>query len=160
MQPSQFRGALFNLADFESEPSETDAELKRWIRASRECIAMNAPSEGVKQPKWPTLRDVLGPGLITGASDDDPSGIATYSQAGAQFGYSLGWTLLHLSAHVRDPVDQRSNGQGHRTWPGWKYPSVLSKVATFPPCRSACSSQYDQPRSRSRRDGRSASPAR
>jgi Mn2+/Fe2+ NRAMP family transporter len=45
---------------------------------------MNAPSdEGVKQPKWPTLRDVLGPGLITGASDDDPSGIATYSQAGA-----------------------------------------------------------------------------
>jgi NRAMP (natural resistance-associated macrophage protein)-like metal ion transporter len=37
---------------------------------------------------------VLGPGLITGASDDDPSGIATYSQAGAKFGYSLGWTLL------------------------------------------------------------------
>jgi NRAMP (natural resistance-associated macrophage protein)-like metal ion transporter len=36
----------------------------------------------------------LGPGLITGASDDDPSGIATYSQAGAQFGYSLGWTLV------------------------------------------------------------------
>jgi NRAMP (natural resistance-associated macrophage protein)-like metal ion transporter len=36
----------------------------------------------------------LGPGLVTGASDDDPSGIATYSQAGAQFGYSLGWTLL------------------------------------------------------------------
>jgi Mn2+/Fe2+ NRAMP family transporter len=42
----------------------------------------------------PKLGDVLGPGLITGASDDDPSGIATYSQAGAQFGYSLGWTLL------------------------------------------------------------------
>jgi Mn2+ and Fe2+ transporters of the NRAMP family len=40
------------------------------------------------------LLDALGPGLITGASDDDPSGIATYSQAGAQFGYSLGWTLL------------------------------------------------------------------
>ncbi len=36
----------------------------------------------------------MGPGLITGASDDDPSGIATYSQAGAQFGYGLGWTLL------------------------------------------------------------------
>ena len=32
----------------------------------------------------------LGPGLITGAADDDPSGIATYSQAGAQFGYQLG----------------------------------------------------------------------
>jgi Mn2+/Fe2+ NRAMP family transporter len=52
---------------------------------------VNAPSDlGVKQSKWPTFRDVLGPGLITGASDDDPSGIATYSQAGAQFGYSLG----------------------------------------------------------------------
>jgi Mn2+/Fe2+ NRAMP family transporter len=38
--------------------------------------------------------DIMGPGLITGASDDDPSGIATYSQAGAQFGYNLGWTLL------------------------------------------------------------------
>ena len=41
-----------------------------------------------------TLLQVLGPGLITGAADDDPSGIATYSQAGAQFGYDLGWTLL------------------------------------------------------------------
>jgi Mn2+/Fe2+ NRAMP family transporter len=45
-----------------------------------------------------TLKDkifrMLGPGLITGASDDDPSGIATYSQAGAQFGFSITWTLL------------------------------------------------------------------
>jgi NRAMP (natural resistance-associated macrophage protein)-like metal ion transporter len=36
----------------------------------------------------------LGPGLITGAADDDPSGIATYSQAGAQFGYGLLWTMV------------------------------------------------------------------
>jgi NRAMP (natural resistance-associated macrophage protein)-like metal ion transporter len=36
----------------------------------------------------------LGPGLITGASDDDPSGIATYSQVGAQFGYGMLWTML------------------------------------------------------------------
>ena len=36
----------------------------------------------------------LGPGLITGAADDDPSGIATYSQAGAQFGFHLLWTML------------------------------------------------------------------
>ncbi len=36
----------------------------------------------------------LGPGLITGAADDDPSGIATYSQAGAQFGFSMLWTVL------------------------------------------------------------------
>src|SRR6201987_6466464 len=37
---------------------------------------------------------LLGPGLITGASDDDPSGIATYSQVGAQFGYSMAWVML------------------------------------------------------------------
>ena len=36
----------------------------------------------------------LGPGLVTGASDDDPSGIATYSQVGAQFGYAMGWTMV------------------------------------------------------------------
>ena len=36
----------------------------------------------------------LGPGLITGAADDDPSGIATYSQVGAQFGYGMLWTML------------------------------------------------------------------
>jgi NRAMP (natural resistance-associated macrophage protein)-like metal ion transporter len=40
------------------------------------------------------LLNQLGPGLITGAADDDPSGIATYSQGGAQFGFNLLWTLL------------------------------------------------------------------
>jgi hypothetical protein len=40
------------------------------------------------------LLQALGPGLITGASDDDPSGIGTYSQAGAQFGFGIGWTML------------------------------------------------------------------
>jgi NRAMP (natural resistance-associated macrophage protein)-like metal ion transporter len=39
---------------------------------------------------------ILGPGLITGAADDDPSGIATYSQAGAQFGYGQLWTVLFM----------------------------------------------------------------
>ncbi|WP_395748929.1 Nramp family divalent metal transporter [Prosthecobacter sp.] len=39
---------------------------------------------------------LLGPGLITGASDDDPSGIATYSQAGAQHGYGMLWTMLFV----------------------------------------------------------------
>src|SRR5690242_9268625 len=39
------------------------------------------------------LRD-LGPGLITGAADDDPSGVVTYSQAGAAYGYSLGWSVV------------------------------------------------------------------
>ncbi|MFN5903960.1 MAG: NRAMP family divalent metal transporter [Novosphingobium sp.] len=38
--------------------------------------------------------EVLGPGLVTGAADDDPSGVGTYSQVGAQFGYGLGWALV------------------------------------------------------------------
>ncbi len=41
-----------------------------------------------------SLLKSLGPGLVTGAADDDPSGIATYSQVGAQFGYGLAWTML------------------------------------------------------------------
>jgi Natural resistance-associated macrophage protein len=48
----------------------------------------------VVEPTKPRLLGVLGPGLITGASDDDPSGIATYSQAGAQFRYALTWTMI------------------------------------------------------------------
>jgi NRAMP (natural resistance-associated macrophage protein)-like metal ion transporter len=40
------------------------------------------------------LLRLLGPRLVTGAADDDPSGIATYSQAGAQFGYGLLWTVF------------------------------------------------------------------
>jgi Mn2+/Fe2+ NRAMP family transporter len=40
------------------------------------------------------LWKALGPGLVTGAADDDPSGIATYSQVSAQFGYGLAWTML------------------------------------------------------------------
>ena len=40
------------------------------------------------------LLEVLGPGLVTGAADDDPSGIGTYSQVGAQFGYGMAWTML------------------------------------------------------------------
>src|SRR5579872_2261402 len=43
--------------------------------------------------KRATLLSQLGPGIITGAADDDPSGIATYSQGGAQFGFNLLWTL-------------------------------------------------------------------
>jgi NRAMP (natural resistance-associated macrophage protein)-like metal ion transporter len=67
-------------------PDTTPLELA----ASRE----NAPREAADPPKKLSLWNRLGPGLITGASDDDPSGIATYSQAGAAFGYGLLWTML------------------------------------------------------------------
>ncbi|HWZ21375.1 MAG TPA: divalent metal cation transporter, partial [Cytophagaceae bacterium] len=44
--------------------------------------------------KTKRVLSILGPGLVTGASDDDPSGIATYSQAGAQFGFATLWMAL------------------------------------------------------------------
>lgn len=47
-----------------------------------------------KPGKFKKILLILGPGLVTGASDDDPSGIATYSQAGAQFGPATLWTAL------------------------------------------------------------------
>jgi len=45
-------------------------------------------------PVWRQYLRALGPGLVTGASDDDPSGIATYCQAGAKFGFGLLWLAL------------------------------------------------------------------
>jgi len=47
-----------------------------------------------RSPLITKLSRVLGPGLLTGAADDDPSGIATYSQSGAQLGYTLCWTMF------------------------------------------------------------------
>jgi Mn2+/Fe2+ NRAMP family transporter len=49
--------------------------------------------DGVKRVLNEAAHD-FGPGIVTGAADDDPSGIATYSQAGAQFGYGLSWTMV------------------------------------------------------------------
>src|SRR5262249_53754698 len=68
-------------------------------------VAMSAPkaangNAGRKTPAAKRKRTafrflrLLGPGLVTGAADDDPSGIATYSQAGAHFGYGLLWTVF------------------------------------------------------------------
>jgi len=75
------------------------------------------------------LRDILGPGLITGASDDDPSGIATYSQAGAQFGYGLGWTMIFtfplmssvqmISARIGRTTGHGIAGNLRRHYPAW-----------------------------------------
>ncbi|QNK63446.1 divalent metal cation transporter [Pedobacter sp. PAMC26386] len=54
------------------------------------------PKPKVKKKKFWKFLTVLGPGLTTGAADDDPSGIATYSQTGAQFGYGQLWTALYM----------------------------------------------------------------
>ncbi|HEX3984527.1 MAG TPA: divalent metal cation transporter [Acidisoma sp.] len=91
--------------------------------------AVLEPDEVPKQPERPKLMDVMGPGLITGASDDDPSGIATYSQAGAQFGLSLGWTLVltfplmcaiqQISAEIGRVTGRGLAGNLRRYYPAW-----------------------------------------
>jgi len=58
--------------------------------ARRRATGKRRAAGSGKSQFWRTL----GPGLITGAADDDPSGIATYAQAGAQFAFGLGWTLI------------------------------------------------------------------
>src|SRR3954447_3340356 len=64
---------------------------------------------------WRGYFKEAGPGFITGASDDDPSGIATYAQAGAQFRYGLLWTSLFtfpLMAAVQEICDRTALATG------------------------------------------------
>jgi NRAMP (natural resistance-associated macrophage protein)-like metal ion transporter len=66
------------------------SETKEPSRHSPDANCASAPASQNNK----TFLQKLGPGLITGASDDDPSGIATYSQTGAQFGYRMSWLML------------------------------------------------------------------
>ena len=66
-------------------------------------------------PMWRQYLRAMGPGLVTGASDDDPSGIATYSQAGAQFGLAFLWAALvtfPLMAAVQEICDRTALATG------------------------------------------------
>ena len=79
----------------------------------------------------------MGPGLITGASDDDPSGIATYSQVGAQFGYGIAWTLVfsyplmaatqEISARIGRVTGRGIAGNLRQYYP----PSLLRGIVTL-----------------------------
>jgi Mn2+/Fe2+ NRAMP family transporter len=103
------------------------------------------------------LLRLLGPGLVTGAADDDPSGIATYSQAGAQFGYGLLWTVF-LTTPFMIAIQLVSAQIGRVTGKG-----IIANVKDFAPplaghiTRSyAGDGQHVQHRRRSRCDGRIA----
>jgi NRAMP (natural resistance-associated macrophage protein)-like metal ion transporter len=107
------------------------ASKKKPDRAARGASPAMARSN-------PRLLQVLGPGLITGASDDDPSGIATYSQAGAQFGFAITWTLLFtypLMAVVQEISGRigRTTGKGiaaniRQHYPNWILQSIVVLV--------------------------------
>jgi len=84
------------------------------------------------------LFKVLGPGLVAGASDDDPSGIGTYSQAGAQLGFSISWTMLFsyplmVAIQVISARIGRTTGRGiaaniRRDYPDWMLQGVVGLV--------------------------------
>jgi NRAMP (natural resistance-associated macrophage protein)-like metal ion transporter len=89
------------------------------------------------RPRKPSLLGRLGPGLITGAADDDPGGVATHSQAGAAFGLNMLWSVVlayPLLAAIQSTVARIGRVTGHglaanvkRTFPGWVLaPLVLS----------------------------------
>jgi NRAMP (natural resistance-associated macrophage protein)-like metal ion transporter len=94
--------------------------------APRESTAPESTTAESKKRRW---RDLLGPGLITGASDDDPSGIATYSQVGAQFGYGMCWLMLfsyplmcaiqEISARMGRTTGRGVAGNMRRHGPRW-----------------------------------------
>lgn len=72
--------------------------LKNKTLKPNRNVAHTEPEQAGKVQKNRFLKflTILGPGLTTGAADDDPSGIATYSQTGAQFGYGQLWTALYM----------------------------------------------------------------
>ncbi len=91
----------------EAEPGEPGSSPSRPSE-----LDLTAPNEG---PVWRQYLRALGPGLVTGASDDDPSGIATYSQAGAQYGLSFVWLSLitfPLMAAVQEICDRTALATG------------------------------------------------
>src|ERR1041384_5194216 len=78
---------------------------------------------------------ILGPGLVTGAADDDPSGIATYSQAGAQLGFNISWTMLltyplmaaiqEISARVGRTTGRGIAGNLRQHYPNWLLQGIV-----------------------------------
>lgn len=91
----------------------------------------------VVEPSKPRILEILGPGLVTGASDDDPSGIATYSQAGAQFGYAASWTLiltypLMVAVQMISARIGRTTGRGLASSMAKCYPAWVGMAVTVP----------------------------
>jgi NRAMP (natural resistance-associated macrophage protein)-like metal ion transporter len=75
-----------------NEAKVVEKSLEHNLKRS-ERIATNLAKRRLTRKRFNRFLRVLGPGLITGAADDDPSGIATYSQAGAGYGYNLLWVF-------------------------------------------------------------------
>ncbi|HUD39106.1 MAG TPA: Nramp family divalent metal transporter [Streptosporangiaceae bacterium] len=96
----------------DEQPGTTAADASAEPSARRSELDLTKRNTG---PVWRQYLRAMGPGLVTGASDDDPSGIATYSQAGAQYGLSFLWTALltlPLMAAVQEICDRTALATG------------------------------------------------
>ncbi len=110
-------------------PSETDPTVYCNPQDARPLAGRIARHWMPRRPRLHGIWAFLGPGLITGASDDDPSGIATYSQVGAQFGYSMAWVMLftwplmaaiqEISARIGRVTGEGIAGNIREHYPRW-----------------------------------------
>jgi NRAMP (natural resistance-associated macrophage protein)-like metal ion transporter len=111
------------------------AFAKRRVAKMKTLVSKSArASKTGKSNQFRALR-ALGPGLITGAADDDPSGIATYSQAGAQFGFAITWTLLftyplmvaiqEISARIGRTTGMGIAANLRRHYPNWTLQCIV-----------------------------------
>src|SRR6202165_2581825 len=135
--PDPIRKVVSAVSGLVEEPPAT--ELRKDTKGD---VATSAPAAGRsavdtairKGPKG--FLQVLGPGLITGASDDDPSGIGTYSQAGSQFGFGTLWLALFtfpLMVAVQEACARIAlqTGVGLGTSLRRKFPSFLVGICIF-----------------------------
>jgi NRAMP (natural resistance-associated macrophage protein)-like metal ion transporter len=128
--------AMPDNADSAGKPPKTEAGSPDILPGSQ------SPDPGATQrkqpqrkPRWKKILRILGPGLVTGAADDDPSGIATYSEVGAVAGFGLGWTVvlttpLMVSIQAASARIGSASGEGlaaniRKRFPPWVVYGVL-----------------------------------
>jgi hypothetical protein len=90
---SESQDWIFLMAIKPAEDAETTSPDAKDAHSSTPASEFDLTKKNTG-PLWRQYLRAMGPGLVTGASDDDPSGIATYSQAGAQYGLSFLWAAL------------------------------------------------------------------
>jgi NRAMP (natural resistance-associated macrophage protein)-like metal ion transporter len=113
-------------------------EMKAGPKTLRRRTVMLPKNKSLCKPdsRFKRIVRIIGPGVITGAADDDPSGIATYSSIGAQFGYGMLWTMpliypfmaaiQEISARLGRVTGRGIAGNMKRSYPRWLVYGVVA----------------------------------
>jgi NRAMP (natural resistance-associated macrophage protein)-like metal ion transporter len=139
------RAQIVTLASYTARADGADIDPSPMVwgvrtGSSSHCFIMNKSAEESSAvtvpPSKPRLWQVLGPGLITGAADDDPSGIATYAQAGAHFGFRMCWTMVltyplmvaiqAISARIGRTTGRGIAGNIREFYPNWLLQGIVT----------------------------------